>query len=175
LIQMGSELSMASSDHDANAIAFYAETGWEIDFEPWRLVPFFSLQYQYLDEDGFAETGAAAANLVVDPRKTNFLLSELGLQVARPWRSQRGSWIPRFAASWVHGYDVDDRVITARLSGAPTGFSVPAWSTSSNGARLSASLEFIGNERFGASVRIDSELRRNYWDVGGGVQFSVRF
>ncbi|MEA3357850.1 MAG: autotransporter domain-containing protein [Thermodesulfobacteriota bacterium] len=118
-IIIGSIRRTAISDHDGNAFSAILSGGYNFHVNNWTMGPFSSLQYIYLDEESFKESGAGSINLKVDDRQTEFLASELGLRIAREFKTDNGNLIPEISAAWSHDFDVGDRAITASFTSSP--------------------------------------------------------
>ena len=108
----------------------YAETGLKLHAGWFHLQPLVGLQYLYLSQQGFDESGGPAA-LNVDGSQATSLRSSLGgrLVVDRltgPWGSV---WTPYWHARWVAELLDDHRLITASFNGAPPGGAFTAQGT----------------------------------------------
>jgi outer membrane autotransporter protein len=101
--------------------------------------------------------------LNVDPRKTDALLSELGLRGAGVFKTQYGDLIPELSGAWSYDFDIDNRVITTSFVGAPgAAFSVKGQPVEKNGAVVGAGLTFIHNSGISSSIRYSGEFREKY-------------
>ncbi|MGE3641918.1 MAG: autotransporter domain-containing protein, partial [Pirellulales bacterium] len=84
---------------------YYTEQGSTFGGALLSLQPFAGLQYIYVRQNGFTETGAAAANLAVPGINTHSLRSVLGSRLF----SQQAEWrdrcfAPQFRALWLHEF-----------------------------------------------------------------------
>jgi outer membrane autotransporter protein len=164
----------ADSDHDGNAFSAFLSGGYDFHLTDWTLGPFASLQYIYLDEEGFEESGAGSINLEVDDRQTQSLVSELGLRVARVFKTDNGSLIPEISAAWNHDFDIDDRDITASFVSSPgASFTIEGQDIKSNGATFGAGITFIHKSGFTTSLKYNGEFREDY--RAHGVIGEIRF
>ena len=107
-LEVGELTQTARSDHDGDAYSAFAEAGYNCGSEKCILQPFGSLQYVYLDEDSFREHGADGANLLVEGRQIDSLVSQLGARFFRPFRSGSWDFIPGVSVAWRHDFDIDD-------------------------------------------------------------------
>ncbi len=174
-ITIGADQRYASSDHDGDVFSAFLGGGYTFDVGRWRLGPFGSLQYTYLDEEGFTESGAESVNLRVDGRDTDALVSELGLRVFREWQVPNGSLIPEVSAAWSYDFDLDERVIRASFTGAPgTSFAVAGQDVEPHGAVLGAGLTYARQGGFAASLKYRGEVRPAYESHGiiGEIRFA---
>jgi outer membrane autotransporter protein len=167
LIAIGPILRKASSDHDGNLFSAYLGGGYGFDIRDWMIGPFASLRYIYLSEESFRERGADSLNLTVDHRNTNSLTSELGLRLARIFKTRYGSLIPEASAAWSYDFDIDDRIITASFDGFPgAAFSIDGQPVERNGAVLGTGLTFIHKSGLSTSLRYRGEFREKYRSHG---------
>ena len=160
---IGSLVRTARSDHHGDAFSAFAEGGYHLDFKGWTVAPFASLQYIYLDEESFAESGAGGVSLLVDSRTTDSLVSELGLRLGRVFQTATGSLVPEVSLAWKYDFDIDDRDITASFAGSPgAAFTITGQDVDDHGAVFGAGLTFIHKSGFSTSLEYNGELRGDY-------------
>jgi outer membrane lipase/esterase len=164
----------ALSNHNGNAYSVYLGAGYNFNVNNSAITPFATLRYAHLDEDGFAESGAGSLDLTVDPRRTDSLVSELGIRAAHEYRLTNGSLIPEFSAAFSYDFDIDDRVITSSFAGSPGAvFSVKGQEVDKYGAVVSAGLTFIHKSGFSSSLKYTGEFRAR--DSSQGVLGELRY
>jgi outer membrane autotransporter protein len=132
------------------------------------------LQYTYLDEDGFQETGADSLNLQVGDRQTDDLVSELGMRIARVFEMNGANLIPEVGVAWSHNFNIDDRDITASFAGAPgTSFTVDSQDID-DGAVVDAGLTFVHKSGWSTAIRYIGEFREDFESNGiiGEIQYA---
>jgi uncharacterized protein with beta-barrel porin domain len=174
LITIGTDQRKAYSKHDGNLFSAYLQGGYYFDIKKWLIGPFVSLQYIYLDEEGFNEKGADGVSLRIDSRQTNSLVSELGLRVARVFKTKYGSLIPEVSAAWLHDFDIDDRMITSSFTGSPgASFSIKGQDVERNGATLGAGITFVHKSGLSTSLKYIGEFREKY--KSNGIMGELRF
>jgi outer membrane autotransporter protein len=153
----------ARSDHDGDMFSAFAEGGYNIDVNTWALQPFASLHYLNLDEEGFAERGADSANLIVNDRETESLVSELGLRITRLYELNKGTLIPEVSVAWNHDFDIDDRIITTAFEGAPNAsFSIEGQGVEKNGLTIGSGITLMTKGGLTTSVKYNGEFRDGY-------------
>jgi uncharacterized protein YhjY with autotransporter beta-barrel domain len=164
----------AKSDHNGNAFSAFAEGGYNVDLYKWILQPFASLQYIYLDEEGFKEKGAGSINQIVGDRKTESLVSELGLRLAHVYQQGTASVIPEVSAAWNYDFDIDDRVIRTAFAGSPNeSFSIRGQDVEKHGATVGIGLTLMNNSGFSTTLKYNGEFRENY--QANGVMGELRY
>jgi uncharacterized protein with beta-barrel porin domain len=162
-VVIGSIQRRAFSEHDGDLFSAYLAGGYYFPLRDWRWGPFGSLQYTYLDEDGFQETGAGSLNLALGPRSTDGLISRLGLRVGRVFRTKGVNLIPELSLAWLYDFDIDDQVITSSIAGAPgIWFSVPGQPVERHGAVFGAGITLVSGSGFRASLKYGGEFRDTY-------------
>jgi len=153
----------ALSDHDGDLFSAFAEGGYNIDVNTWALQPFASLHYLNLDEDGFTEREAGSANLIIDDRQTESLVSEFGLRVARLYEVNCGTLIPEVSVAWNYDFDIDDRTITTAFEGAPNNsFSIEGQGAENNGLTIGTGITLMNKRGLTTSVKYNGEFREGY-------------
>lgn len=174
LITIGTEQRKAYSKHDGDLFSAYLGAGYYFDIKKWLIGPFASLQYIYLNEESFREKGAGSVSLNIDGRQTDSLVSELGVRLARVFKTKYGSLIPEVNAAWLHDFDIDGRVITSSFAGSPgASFSIRGQDVERNGATLGAGITFIHKSGLSTSLKYLGEFREKY--KSNGVMGEFRF
>ena len=162
-IVVGNTRSTANSDHDGDLYSAFLEGGYNFGRGNWWIGPFASLQYTYLDEDEFKESGADVLNQEVEDRQTDALVSQLGLRAANLIDTNIGTLIPEFRAAWLYDYDLDDRTVTSALAGASgDSFSVDGQDVEQNGLIIGAELTLVQENGFSSSIGYGAEFRDDY-------------
>ncbi len=174
LITIGSLQRKVSSEHDGDLFSAFLGAGYTFDIKKWLIEPFANLQYIYLDEASFIEKGAGSLNLKVNGRKTDSLVSELGLRVARVFKTNCGSLIPEVSAAWLHDFDIDNLMINASFDGPPgASFSIKGQDVERNGAALGAGINFIHKSGLSTSLKYKGEFREKY--KSNAIMGEIRF
>ncbi len=173
LVLIDSERRIATSDHDGDAYSAFIEGGYNFNLNRWVVGPFASLQYIYLDEDSFHESGAGGVNLQVDDRQTHDLVSELGVRAARVFELNDASLISEVGVAWSHNFNVDDRDITASFVDAPgTSFTVEGPDID-DGVIVDAGLTFVHKSGWSTALKYIGEFRDDFESHGiiGQIQY----
>ena len=133
------------------------ETGLNLTMGVFHLQPLVGLQYLYLFQQPFDESGGAAA-LVVDRTRAHSLRANVGARfLTDAWVTEGGTvWTPYSHLRFVSDLLSNDRIISASFDGAPAGGSFQ-----SHGTRMGQNYAIIGQ---------GMELRFNeFWSLLGGV------
>ncbi len=119
-ISIGTINGTAKSNTFSNQWAHYSELGATFTGASVRLQPFGGIQYIYLDQNAFGETGVTPANLNVSQQITNSVRGSAGARLS--WLGSIGNVrvIPvvhgRYQREWGDG----TRLVTSSFTGAPT-------------------------------------------------------
>jgi uncharacterized protein YhjY with autotransporter beta-barrel domain len=162
LISIGPLQRVAESDHTGNSFFLFMEGGYTWPVQNWNLQPYASVFYTYLDEGSFQESGARGLDMQVDARQTNSVVSEMGLRLARPIKTSKGTLTPEVKVAWQHDFAVSDRTLPISFAGAPLGFSVNGRDLGQDSAVVSAGLTLTSLGGVTTMVKYDGEIRGDY-------------
>ncbi len=174
-LTIGALQSEADSDHDGDLFSAYLGGGYYFHANGWRVGPFASLRYIYLNEEGFTETGADSLDLTVDRRATDSLVSELGLRAARAFKTTNGNLIPELSAALNYDFDTNDGMITSSFTGSPGAeFSIKGYEVEKYGVVVGAGLTFVHKSGISAALKYNGEFREKYQAHGilGQLRYS---
>ena len=117
----------AVGDYDGSQASLYAERGWSLWGTSVGLEPSIALQYVWLRQNDFAETGAGVNNLTYSEANTDSLRTMIGARFKRERNMSWGILTPELRAHWMHEYlDATTSVIitAAGPPGTSTGVSL---------------------------------------------------
>jgi outer membrane autotransporter protein len=140
------------------------------------LQPYVALQYIYLRQNSFAETGAGTLNQIVDGIDTHALRGILGSRVSRPWTTDTGRvLIPELRAAWMHEFLTPTSTLNAVF--APVGgasFAAQGLDFGRDWALLGAGAQYVMNQNVSLFANYDLQLNTvQAWHAGsGGVQLT---
>jgi uncharacterized protein YhjY with autotransporter beta-barrel domain len=172
---VGAITQTAESSHAGHALGSFISGGYVWRHQAWRLEPFASLQYTYLDEEAFQESGAGGASLAVQDRQTDSLASELGCRLGYVWQKQHFTVIPELSLAWNYDFNIDDRVLTASYVGSPTAIlALPGQDAEQHGLTTGAAVTFLLRNGVSTSVRYNGEFRNRYsaHAIAGELRFT---
>jgi len=113
VIQFGGIDRTARGDYDGWQTTTYGELGSRFSSYPIDIEPFLGMQYTYLRQNGFQETGADALNLNVAGINTNALWGMLGARLIHDWLSGT----VEFRSVWLHNYLDSATVLNSTFAG----------------------------------------------------------
>ena len=121
-VTIGNASSIARSSHGGTEWAFAAQAEYSMPSGDWDIRPLAGLRHARLSEDGFTETGAGAASLTADARRTQNTVASLGVKFIRPMRQSTDTSTLELRAIASHLMGDNDSPITARLASQPGTF-----------------------------------------------------
>jgi outer membrane autotransporter protein len=173
-VEVGALSDLARSNHDGDLFSFYTEAGYNFEMHKWLAQPFAALQYGSLDEERYRESGAGGASLIVDKRKTESLVTDLGLRFNRPFKKADLVYIPEISAAWRHDYDIDERGITAAFDGSPgVSFTTESRNIDKDGLLIGVGIALLNTSGMSMDLRYDFETRGDYsaQRIAGGLRY----
>ncbi|MBI2742688.1 MAG: autotransporter domain-containing protein [Chlamydiales bacterium] len=166
----------AESDHTGVEYDAHLEAGLLFSIKKFEIRPFDSLDYIYLHEKAFSETGARSLNLAVSSKVSNMLRNELGLGFARCFAFTKWKFVPDLKFSWIREVRYRGEKYTTRLIGTGLPFEVfgmkPNRSLFGAGAGLTT---LFLEERMAATLRYNGEFQGQYSDQNVNFQLAYKF
>ena len=128
-IDFGTIDRTATGTSSGNQYAHYSEAGLTLGSGTTRFQPFSGLQYIYLNQQGYNETGAGSVNLAVGNQNVNSVRGSVGCRIYQEYGWKTVQLIPvaqaRYQREWADG----TQLITSSFAGAPTASFVTAGNT----------------------------------------------
>lgn len=164
----------AKADYDGEQYLGQVTVGYDFPLKQnLTLTPQFSLMAARLENDGYTEHGAGAANLKVDHLGTDVLTQELGVKLSASFDTSAGMLAPDVKVAWLHEY----RDGAVRTSGVMGGVAF-----TSSSARLSADGVTVGlgatlDKKNGVKLRLEynGDFRHSYQAHTGVLRASWDF
>ncbi|SEA61578.1 hypothetical protein SAMN05660420_02623 [Desulfuromusa kysingii] len=160
LTRVMGEYRFATSEHEGDVWSLYGGVGRNFKFKNWLLQPNLALNYVYLNEDAFTETGADALSLRVEKRSTNSLTADLGVKLSGMFTMTSGIIAPEFSVVFNHDFAIDDRTVTAGFVGYPNGaFTVLGREVEEDGVKLGFGVNYMSKYGIDAVFKYQREMR----------------
>lgn len=108
----------AAVDTDARGTEWNIELRSGADFSAGALTvgPRLALSSRRTQTDGFTETGDTPMTLAFDEQTEKSLRTAVGFQASRAFDQTAAVWVVQVNADWIHEFEDDQRVITARFA-----------------------------------------------------------
>jgi len=157
------------SDHDAHLLAGTLLGGYDWRFGNWILGPTLGLNWVALDEEGFAESGAGSADLIMRSRESDSLQGVVGGRIAHPFSWQELVLEPEVRLQWVHEFSRQTDDLESRLAGGGDFFVTPGRDLAANGLIMGAALRTRFSETMFTHLGYACTLR----DQGGETDHAL--
>ncbi len=164
----------ANADYRGQDYTGFITTGYHFFSQGFTITPLASLQYTYLDLDGYTETGAGDINLQVKSQSYNFLESGLGVQVSRPYSYRNGTYVPEVHCKWLRELHNPTLENTAAftVAGSPS-FTTPGLKTSRDTFNVGGGLTLLsfasGGKDWSLEAVYDYERRSDSYSAHQGI------
>ncbi|MFV2056155.1 MAG: autotransporter domain-containing protein [Thiohalomonadales bacterium] len=111
----------AKGETENSVLSFSLGVGYEFYFQSgFRLNLSSSADYIKSTFDGYAESGAGGANLLVSEREQDILLATIDIQMSYAKSFRSGVLIPQWGVAWKHDFDDQPNKIEAIFFGDPS-------------------------------------------------------
>ena len=150
----------ATADYDSRSLGFAVEGGRRVfEQDGWQITPFAGLRYARLHRDGFTESGAGSANLVVDSDTQESLMSRLGVHAQQDSRAGRRKLNWDVTAAWAHEFRDTVSTLNTGFEGVPsTIFTIDGPELDRNRLQLAAGLTTDLHKDTTLRIGYDGEL-----------------
>lgn len=163
----------AGSDHNGHQFSGMMNLGYSMRVgEKTTLEPVAGFYTSYLIEEGFAEKGAEAANLTVDPRRTWAFRSHMGPKLRQGFNYADMNLSIEIAALWLHDFNTTGEV-TSRLSSLGDGASIQGVTGDSDAAEMRAGISLQKADSL--SLSMEYVLTISPYSREGSVQFGFKY
>ncbi len=166
---------MANGSTSGGEFSIFTKAGYNFHFENITVGPIASLQYTYMNIDGFNEKGSLIP-LQIHSDSQDSLRTDLGVQVSHAFHIGSVLLIPTVTAAWEHEYLYSALPITVsseQFPGASATFVGP--NEGHDSAIINAGVGAQWDPRISIYVGYQGQLGRDHYNanaVTGGVSFS---
>ncbi|MCX6990124.1 MAG: autotransporter domain-containing protein, partial [Chlamydiae bacterium] len=172
----------AKSKHAAWEYDVHLGTGYDFPIRTWQsqtpsvyMRPFVNFDYFRLSETGFKEKGAGILDLNVYAKDSQFVRSQLGVQLSRSMTFSKGCWSPSLWLSYINIYSFSDINYESNFVGLPSSFIVHSfpkmWSLFSPGFDFSVNF----NSGLILIMKYQAEFNGTYMIQSGNLRFEWSF
>ena len=131
----------ALSKHDGQDYFIYMGAGHDWIIDRWAFGPTMGIEYVGLHEEDYKEHSAGAADLKIDSRNSDSLLSLLGFHVTRSFQLEKSVLIAELRGRWDHDYLADSESLRCRFTAAGPSFDISGRDAAEDAVLLGASLK----------------------------------
>lgn len=159
----------ASGDFDANQFTARAETGRDYAYGMTTITPRLTGHWTHYDPDGYTETGAGGAGLVVAQDAVD--IAELGIGVDANWlfRNSDGSYFsPEVSIGYRYDVIGDDVQMTSRFVGGGQAFATQGFDPQQSTVDVGAGFTYYSTDNWELTAEYDYEWKEDF-DAHSGV------
>ncbi len=159
----------ARGSFDGAQAGMYLERAWERCWRGRTVQPYVALQYIWLHQNDFTETGAGVNNATVNDTYTNSLRCLLGAKLPGQTRTILGGFLtPEARVYWMHEFLDATTGVTSSVGGAPA-FATGGLNLGRDWAVLGAGLTYDRGGRAALYANYDLQANgRQAFHVGSG-------
>lgn len=174
-VNFGNVQQTASGSSIGNQWAHYTEAGINQELDEFRFQPFLGVQYMYLAQNGYSESGAGSLDLTTNQQIINSLRGSVGARIYHEttWNDVRV--IPMLAARYQHEFGDGTQLVSSSFAGAPTSqFVVAGNSTGRDFGLITLSTTAYLTPRLSIFGSVDTQFASRYSAVigAGGLQYT---
>ena len=173
-IQIGGARRTAKGNGDGWQGFTYVERGVNLNLNrSLVLQPFAGLQYVYVRQNAFTETGAGAINLASGGIDTHSMRSNLGTRLRwQPYQAGNGwALAPEIRSSWLHEFLDTTSIVNAQFAGVGgAGFTANGLDLGRDWAVVGTGLSMLANDRWQVRTDYDTQFNdRQVLHIGSGT------
>lgn len=165
----------AQASYQAHDVSIASRFGYTGRLSQIFIHPFVGLNYTWQHRDGFSETGAGAANLVVEAEDSHSLKSTVGIKVAGEYRTRGATVATEIEAAWHHEFGDVVGTSTQSFEEGSDLFTVRAAKPSRDTIELNLGMQARFDNGFGAyfntNATVSGEERAHGTKAGMRMQF----
>jgi outer membrane autotransporter protein len=164
----------ATGNSYGNQFAHYTETGVSLRYGGTWLQPFTGVQYIYLGQRGFGETGAGSVDLTTGNQNVNSVRSNFGARIYQEvtWFGVR--FVPTASARYQREWADGTQLLSSSFAGAPTtSFATGGTSLGRNFGLFTLGATTLLTDNASLYGAIDTQIAAHYNAVigSGGFQY----
>jgi autotransporter-associated beta strand protein len=138
--------------------------------------PIVGLDYIYLKEQGYTESGAGGLDMKIHPTNSSLLRTELGLQIAKCAILVHNKWTHDLKLSWIHQFPLTSKHLNARFKEFDCTYTVKGLQPNQDYFDVATGLTGIFmKDRLSAAIRYEGKFGDGIRDNTAYVQLAYRF
>ena len=162
----------ARADFDGLQYSAHTETGYHLDADGLIVTPNASLNYSYITQDPYTETGGLLNNHV-KMGDNGSAISELGVKAAYPVKTEDGTLTPKVRAGWIHEFGDTQESSTASFIGGTQSYVVDGAKVDENGYHVGGGLSYELQDGVKLSADADYIGRNTSQETSGFLHINV--
>ena len=158
--------TVAKGSFSSQQFGAKAEMGYPIAVSRYTITPLAALAFDTLHQDGYTETGAGGANLVVDDSSVRSYRGTLGAKASTVYELDNGWSIkPIVHLAWKHEFN-NDLVPNqdVSFSGGGVSFTTPGLKLPQDAADFGVDADIMSANNLTITARYEGEVRNSYME-----------
>lgn len=147
---------------DTAGMTLTAKTGfgYRFDMANYGITPLFSTEFTRFHQQGYTESGAGAANLIVDAVNNYSMESGLGVKFDRSWDTESWRLVPEISVMWMHEWLTQGSEVTYSMTGMPnTSFLQTTPKNTKDSFRFGTGLTALGEGGLTMTLKYQGEVK----------------
>lgn len=174
-VAVGNISDQAKGDSDGNTYTAKLTTGYDMKVQgPLQFTPRGSLQYTYIAQDDYTETGSTA-NLTVSPDENQAFIAGLGFDVAYPLTHNGVSYLPSLSFTYLYDMIGDEAETTSKFTSASTTFLSQGADVAQSTFEFGVGLDIMARDDLTVSLDYDLTEREDYSSHAGSLKARLAF
>lgn len=179
-LSIGNMNRHTSGSHNGWEVLTGLEGGGYFKTNHLKVGPFARVDYIYLWQDGYRESGADSLNLHIHSRQDQLIQSQGGIAFTSNYECnptrKYGTLIPRLEISYINQSPLGKTNYLASFKDSDCEFSVSGWSFKRNLGAVGVSITYLTpSERFGISLQYDGQFGYLYSNQSGDLTFNINY
>ncbi len=175
---------------DINRKASANHNGWEAlagigagifsVMKHFKVGPFARVDYVYLSQQEYQESGAKSLDLKVNSRQDQLIQSQAGVVLTGRYlcgkEQKQGALVPRLELSYINQAPLGRSHYYAHFDDGSCEFNVSGWNFNRNLGAIGASLGYLTSaEKFGVTAEYDGQFGTRYWNQNATLVFNINY
>ena len=166
--------TVAKADFGGMQYSGHAETGYDIPVQQLIVTPNVSLNYAYLTENAYTETGGLVNNHV-DANDGTSITSELGVKAAYPIKTEGGTVIPKVRTGWIHEFGDTQQSSTTNFVGDAQSYTINSAKLDKDAYHAGTGVSYEMENGTKLSADADYTMRNTSDTVSGFLRLTMPF
>jgi outer membrane autotransporter protein len=168
---------VANSDFNGEQISSRITAGYAIALNrALTLTPYAGVEYTYLKQDAYTETGAGALSLSVDGQSANRTRSVLGAKLGTELKASNGLIVsPSVHVAWRHEFNNSGIDSAATFTGGGAAFTTPGQDIARDTMNVGTMVSLQKSKDFSLALQADCETASGYRNLSAQVTGQWRF
>ncbi|MCF7908293.1 MAG: autotransporter domain-containing protein [Candidatus Omnitrophica bacterium] len=174
-VTVGSIERTANADYDGQQLSAYLEGGYKLKKKNFEIIPLLALSYTNLELDDYTETGAGALNLSVESQNYQTLQLGGGLRLSKVFESEKMLFTPELRFRYFYSVVNEKQQSLASFEGGGASFETSGYRPAPSSFNVGSRFEFFNKKNTTLLVDLETQLKEDFYELGGSVTYKVSF